>query len=835
MDNLIPINIPGVGIVNFPGSMSQDQIKLAAGKLASKAKQNQQTSQGLELAPGVPIPGMPQAPTPPGMDRQTQPAPELGQVQGTVRAFGQGLTAGQMAPMTGAASLVNPFDEGSPTGDTLFGGNLQRWAAERYLRNKNQYLEQEEKFAEDNPWLQAAGELGGAIALTALTEGLGSRIAATRPVAAAMKLKPVAEATKFLSTAKDQPGVVGAIAKVLASKPITGAATGAGYGAASGFGRSTGVTPGEIGSDVESGALLGGITGGVLSPVIQSLGNVVSKYKNRVGVQLPEEVLSEAQQSSSGVLSEAEQRAKSIVDSAAEMADQAKAKAANAVSQAEGKLEASKQLGKKVEQRENRRLAFMAADAERQTAQAKDLVGKAKDELHSGIYTTLSDLENTEAQGWQSAGNRADDALTASLRKANEETRSVSNDLYQKVSDLAEGEESFPLVNFSQALKGTSEILPDSPADKLIKSIRNRIVQGTEEEGNKTLRKFGFQEVQKAITELESIISSGFAGEHGAISTRDVARLQTIKKALERDARTFLENRPALQDAVDAASEYYKTNRVPFMERDISSAFQQTDPDQVFKALMGKGKDQAKRVLSILTPEGASAMRGKILQGIRENSIDESSGVLDPKKLLKQLDANKDQLEVYFSGASEGLDQLKMLARETQKAEGAISEVALPKTTPRIGRAEEIVETRETQKAQAEKTLKSVKEKASQTEQAAQKTSQDITSAAKQKAEDIKSTAQQRAEELKQKLAKRKAQARILAGTLGTGAGYSTPYGVLGSLAGLNLGAIGSTGISNLPAVERFLLSESNYNQGALAKALRRYASGRVAKEYVTK
>ena len=775
-----------------------------------QAPQGPSFARGVELAPGVPVPGMPQAPLPPEMSRINAPKQQLGEAQGTFRAFGQGITAGQLAPMTGAASILNPFDEGSPTKDT--GGSLtqqlQRWAAEKYLRNRNQVLEQEQQFSTENPWLQAGGELTGAAALTYLTGGASGEAAAEQTAAKAAARTDLGRAL------------------------VSGATTGAAYGAASGFGRSKAVTAPEMSLDVLKSGALGAITGGILSPATQLGGNLISKYRNRGKVQLPEEITSAAK----AELNAATQEASALTQQAEETATQAEKKAQEALDLAKLKTSKSKTLESKVQQREDRRLAFMTADAERQTAQANDLMQQSQDSLQGELYTTLGKLENEQAQTWGKVAKRTDDAIVSSLESANQQTKQQADQLYNQVSNLAAGEEKFPLTNLAQAL-GTrtrgKKVLPLNSADRFIGRLRTRILG--EEEGEKTLRKYSFAEVQKAITELEGVISSGYAGEHGAIASQDIPRLQNIKNALERDAKAFLEGKPELQNAVDAANKFYKEVRVPFMNRDISEAFQKTDADQVFKALSGGNEDQARRVLSLLTPEGASGMRGKLLEKLKDEATDPQTGVLKPELLLKKLNEYQPQLKVYFEGATDELDKLKMLARDLGKSSAPLQTVPPPSTAaqfPRAVRAGQTVEARESRQAASTRNLNLAKELASTTKEEARKASNALTEKAKQSAEAQKETAKRLAEELAKKKVKARGAAAVASAIpILTGVLPRTGQGLIESafLASAGMGAF------EIPAVERFLLSESKYSQGALAKALRKYASSRAAKEFVTK
>jgi hypothetical protein len=722
-------------------------------------------------------PGMPSVPPPPQMFQQ-RAAPSNFSVGGGIgNAFGQGFTFGTLAPIKGAYSAVNPFsgdDSPGPNTGGSFMDRTMRGMTDRYLNSRDESLTREEQFTEEHPYLQFAGELGGGVVGGLLTGG-GS-LEAQAAKAALQAARPAATRTAL-------------------GAALRGGLQGAGYGALSGAGHSKGLSFGEIGEDAAKGAV-GGLVGGlVTSGGIQGGANLLSKFKNRNTVKLPNQLKKEAEE-----MMEAGQ--KTFDDS----------KSASDAILSESTKFAEEELAR------NRKALAQAITP---TPPPPSLTDSAEKQILDRVVSSIKAADDRLPEVPDYEGNKEDYHLFDSLLQKNKETSDESETLYKKLSREAEGLGNTTLDYFSEVLaeenaRAGSFINPKNKS--FLQSIKDRIFNKDTELDNE----FSFAEVSRGLSHLKEIIRSKYSAEHGAIADSDTPALIKLQKALQKDYDGFIGNNEALRKAAEEANEHYRTSRVPFLESDVSDAFKATDIDQIFaKLTSNKGGDQARRIFSLLDDTGKAAMKSKLLSGLLKDASDPLTNKIDIKKLGTQLKNNENLLEVFFKGDPEGL--------------AAFSKRVVGEETAAKTAAEAAAETAKTAEEKLVAEKNSAIDKATGIAKISTNAAEEELTKNKKASGALTKTAAEVQETLDSKVIKAKLMAALLSVVGGGLGGGLTRGNFSGVREGAGLG-VGGAFIANQALdsdlVKRMLLSKSTQKpiEGVLPKALTRYIGLRSGK-----
>lgn len=320
----------------------------------------------------------------------------------------------------------------------------------------------------------------------------------------------------------------------------------------------------------------------------------------------------------------------------------------------------------------------------------------------NGSWGDLSDLQNVSDPRLAARARTASDAIAnagsdptkieqAVVKLQNFRTAAQANQLYDQVGQLAAGAQ-VPVTHSLATMQKLLKELPESVDENipLINSIKGwmgnlqpKTVEPEPPPGvmgniqayanwkaaNRAVTAPGrnlYSQLREYSSDLGDMIDSGMSGEHGLIAPQSVRRLQQIKDAVDEDLRNFTQSSaapPALQQAAQAADNYYRAYRAPFLDRSIAKAGTTDMPDTLFGMFVrgGDHADLAEKFYNILTPKGRSAVQSQLLDRVINDSTPATATKIvgkppteppriDAAAFINNLNRYKPALNVFFQG-----------------------------------------------------------------------------------------------------------------------------------------------------------------------------------------
>jgi len=174
----------------------------------------------------------------------------------------------------------------------------------------------------------------------------------------------------------------------------------------------------------------------------------------------------------------------------------------------------------------------------------------------------------------------------------------------------------------------------------------------------------------------------------GLVAPEDARILQRIKDAVDRDLQDFTHGAnapPGLTQAAEAANNYYRNFRTPFLDPRVSKAGTTELPDTILNMFVkgGDNADLAEKFYDVLTPKGRAAVQSQMFNHLIDGSVApankniiggvarDGSPQVDPKTFLANLDRFKKAYGVFFKGIDEkqliGVEKLMRSAVQGQE------------------------------------------------------------------------------------------------------------------------------------------------------------------------
>ena len=177
---------------------------------------------------------------------------------------------------------------------------------------------------------------------------------------------------------------------------------------------------------------------------------------------------------------------------------------------------------------------------------------------------------------------------------------------------------------------------------------------------------------RKVISQLDEAIREGHTGDGALISDRGTGQLQQVKNALENDLQTFVSNsgRQDLQQAQQAADDYYRTVRVPFKDLQIAKAGSTDQSSQIWKRFIQAGNpDKAQKLYDALDPKGRAGLQYQMLNDQLQKATDPVTG-FDAGKFSRSMNKLQDAYGVAFTGQDKvAVDGMRNLVLQAAKFE----------------------------------------------------------------------------------------------------------------------------------------------------------------------
>jgi hypothetical protein len=187
--------------------------------------------------------------------------------------------------------------------------------------------------------------------------------------------------------------------------------------------------------------------------------------------------------------------------------------------------------------------------------------------------------------------------------------------------------------------------------------------------------------VRDLASDLGERIRSQQTGDNALIGPKQIAQLQRVKNAIEGDLSNFTQNSgvPEVQQAAQAADDFYKNVRVPFKDAGIAKAGSTTEPDTIFQNMVKAGRgDRAQKFYDALDPKGQAAVQYQMFSKAMNDATDPVSG-FNSAKFVKSMNGLGDAYGVFFQGQDQNaMNGLKNFVLHTAKVNASPQDYLLP-------------------------------------------------------------------------------------------------------------------------------------------------------------
>lgn len=276
-----------------------------------------------------------------------------------------------------------------------------------------------------------------------------------------------------------------------------------------------------------------------------------------------------------------------------------------------------------------------AAAAAQKLLEQHGIPGDAATTIQQGLKNNLAKGKAAAAQAYDQVGQLAGDKPV------------LLNETIDKINKALQSEE--------------SAVAPDTGLINILNSAKQRL-QSPEVDTS-------FQGIRKFRSDLGGKIADYYKGTNAATGSQGVQVLKGIKDAVENDLNKFAEtNGPEIAQAAKKADSIYKNQVVPYKDAVIAKAVKSSEPDQIYKAIIGAGKDRAQKFYDTLDPDGQAAVRSQMVKNAFDGAQN-PNGTFSPAKFAQALEKIKDQTGVFFKGQDKWeLDGITKLMRHAERA-----------------------------------------------------------------------------------------------------------------------------------------------------------------------
>jgi hypothetical protein len=306
--------------------------------------------------------------------------------------------------------------------------------------------------------------------------------------------------------------------------------------------------------------------------------------------------------------------------------------------------------------------------------------------FHNQMPAAIKDVEDAAKQGDEyarrlldqihNAGNDPDRTIQASIGLQNFRTRNEAEHLYNTVQDLVTKN---GLGKADVPIDGTSDVLNWAIGDAKSAVVPNKRLVTLLSEIDKNLsgQATTYERLRRFRSDLGDIIREQRANDNAIIGEKGVGYLERLRGAVEGDLQYFIDNsgKPEIQKAASDADRYYRLNRVPFKDQQLTYAAATNEPDQILNRFMMEGKgDRAQKLYGALEQRAQAAVRYEMVRRAMDEATDPTKGVFSPQKFSGYLTKLEEPYNVFFTGKDrvemDGLRNLMShIARAGQFAE----------------------------------------------------------------------------------------------------------------------------------------------------------------------
>lgn len=175
-------------------------------------------------------------------------------------------------------------------------------------------------------------------------------------------------------------------------------------------------------------------------------------------------------------------------------------------------------------------------------------------------------------------------------------------------------------------------------------------------------------------SDLGSMISDYYKGTNATTGSKGVQVLKGVRDAVEADLKAFTDAQGGeIASLARKADSLYKNELVPLKDQVIVKATKNSEPDQIYKAIVAAGPGRAQKFYGAMDANGQAAVRSQMIQDAF-SAATKKDGVFSPAEFAKALEGIKESTGVFFKGKDKfELDGFTNLMRHIQRA-GQINE-----------------------------------------------------------------------------------------------------------------------------------------------------------------
>jgi hypothetical protein len=244
--------------------------------------------------------------------------------------------------------------------------------------------------------------------------------------------------------------------------------------------------------------------------------------------------------------------------------------------------------------------------------------------------------------------------------------KKIADKKYDKLASLADPKGPVPATQTAKQVDDAiaqiqNSLDPDTGAIKILTNLKEKL-QGA---NFSTLRGFR-SEVSKQIDAIYKGTTQGIgAGREDALGA--------VKQALEDDMANFAKTQGGdIFKAWRGADTYYKSQVVPYTERQLATALKKADADEIYSMFIKRGlESKPQRFYNALDPKGRSAVRYGMVNQAREAATKELDGriAFSPATFRNKLADIEKSTGVFFKGADKAhIDGYRNLMSTVQRA-----------------------------------------------------------------------------------------------------------------------------------------------------------------------
>lgn len=209
----------------------------------------------------------------------------------------------------------------------------------------------------------------------------------------------------------------------------------------------------------------------------------------------------------------------------------------------------------------------------------------------------------------------------------------------------------------SQAETG---ILPDPALNRTLQTIRENI--GVD---------MDYSAMRQARADIGDLISDYYSGSNAIVGKKGVGLLAQIKTAIEKDMDDFAQATGGdLKTLWKKADSYYRSEVIPYQDRQLANALKNADPDEVYGMFIKRFKgDRAARFYNSLDDKGRAAVRYGMVLKAWEKAYNAERDIFSPAKFATAIKEMEAPSGVFFDKrAKQELDGFVNLMRHVERA-----------------------------------------------------------------------------------------------------------------------------------------------------------------------